>query len=341
MGVSLPLIRRFGVQILNALRFLRRQDTVHCDLKPENVLLCTPGRSAIKLVDFGSACFEAQPAYTYIQSRFYRSPEVLLGLPYHCAIDMWSFGCLLAELYTGNPLFPGESQIELNPHPHLPPVTRHPFTRTFTLHPSPPPPPFTLTQARTRSSSSHASWRSSDPLPLTWPTSARAGRTFSTPRASLGSSPTPRVRSAVQPRQTSCPPSAAKTSVSSASWRAACVGRPPSASHQRMLCATIGSWSSQRRHTPHLEQPSPNGRAPAAAQILGLLVVAALASARAAASSGRRATGGLMAVAALERHRATPGVSRREGQATRFPPKQRASLAPSSILSTNRVRRCR
>ncbi len=46
--------------------------------------------------------------YTYIQSRFYRSPEVILGLPYEMAIDMWSLGCILAELLTGCPLFPGE-----------------------------------------------------------------------------------------------------------------------------------------------------------------------------------------------------------------------------------------
>ena len=50
--------------------------------------------------------------YTYIQSRFYRSPEVILGLPYDVGIDMWSFGCILAELYTGYPLFPGENEVE-------------------------------------------------------------------------------------------------------------------------------------------------------------------------------------------------------------------------------------
>ena len=50
--------------------------------------------------------------YTYIQSRFYRSPEVILGSPYGVEIDMWSFGCILAELYTGYPLFPGENEAE-------------------------------------------------------------------------------------------------------------------------------------------------------------------------------------------------------------------------------------
>ena len=48
--------------------------------------------------------------YSYIQSRFYRSPEVLLGVPYNGAIDMWSFGCVCAEMFLGLPLFPGVSQ---------------------------------------------------------------------------------------------------------------------------------------------------------------------------------------------------------------------------------------
>jgi serine/threonine protein kinase len=50
--------------------------------------------------------------YTYIQSRFYRSPEVILGMNYHMAIDIWSLGCILAELYTGFPIFPGENEQE-------------------------------------------------------------------------------------------------------------------------------------------------------------------------------------------------------------------------------------
>jgi serine/threonine protein kinase len=61
----------------------------------------------IKLIDFGSACFEGQTAHTYIQSRFYRSPEVLLGLTYDSAIDMWSLGCVAAELFLGLPILPG------------------------------------------------------------------------------------------------------------------------------------------------------------------------------------------------------------------------------------------
>jgi len=54
----------------------------------------------------------AATVYTYIQSRFYRAPEVILGLPYTTAIDMWSLGCIIAELHTGYPLFPGENEVE-------------------------------------------------------------------------------------------------------------------------------------------------------------------------------------------------------------------------------------
>lgn len=78
----------------------------------ENVLLKQRGSSSIKVIDFGSSCYSHQRVYTYLQSRFYRSPEVILGLPYGTPIDMWSLGCILAELYTGCPLFPGEDEIE-------------------------------------------------------------------------------------------------------------------------------------------------------------------------------------------------------------------------------------
>jgi dual specificity protein kinase YAK1 len=79
-------------------------------LKPENILLRSLEVPSIKVIDFGSACLENQQTYSYIQSRFYRSPEVLLGLKYTTAIDMWSFGCIVAELFLGLPIFPGNSE---------------------------------------------------------------------------------------------------------------------------------------------------------------------------------------------------------------------------------------
>lgn len=109
-GLSLPLIKCFARQILNALEYIRTLQIVHCDLKPENVLLINPKKAGIKLIDFGSSCFISERLHTYIQSRFYRAPEIMLGIPYTPAIDMWSLGCILAELYSGQPLWPGESE---------------------------------------------------------------------------------------------------------------------------------------------------------------------------------------------------------------------------------------
>nr|AXF50741.1 protein kinase [Inonotus obliquus] len=111
-GFSTTLIRRFTSQMLLSLSLMRHHRIVHCDLKPENVLLRHPAKSAIKVIDFGSSCLEHEKVYTYIQSRFYRSPEVILGMNYSMAIDMWSLGCILAELFTGYPIFPGENEQE-------------------------------------------------------------------------------------------------------------------------------------------------------------------------------------------------------------------------------------
>jgi dual specificity tyrosine-phosphorylation-regulated kinase 2/3/4 len=111
-GLSSSLIRRFANQIAQALKLLSRYQIIHCDLKPENILLKQPSRSCIKIIDFGSSCMVDKRVYTYIQSRFYRAPEIILGIPYTTAIDMWSFGCILVELHTGYPLFPGESEAE-------------------------------------------------------------------------------------------------------------------------------------------------------------------------------------------------------------------------------------
>ncbi|XP_001606660.1 serine/threonine-protein kinase minibrain [Nasonia vitripennis] len=113
-GVSLNLTRKFAQQLCTALLFLSTPELniIHCDLKPENILLCNPKRSAIKIVDFGSSCQLGQRIYQYIQSRFYRSPEVLLGIPYDLAIDMWSLGCILVEMHTGEPLFSGANEVD-------------------------------------------------------------------------------------------------------------------------------------------------------------------------------------------------------------------------------------
>ncbi|XP_078490188.1 dual specificity tyrosine-phosphorylation-regulated kinase 1A isoform X1 [Ciona intestinalis] len=111
-GVSINLTRKFAQQLCTALLFLSTPEIniIHCDLKPENILLCNPKRSAIKIIDFGSSCRLGERIYQYIQSRFYRSPEVLLGIPYDTAIDMWSLGCILVEMHTGEPIFAGSNE---------------------------------------------------------------------------------------------------------------------------------------------------------------------------------------------------------------------------------------
>jgi len=112
-GYHLKRIQNYALQLLNCLAVLRKENIIHCDLKPENILLDLNNRNSIKVIDFGSSCFGNEKVYTYIQSRFYRSPEVILGLSYNTSIDMWSLGCILAELYTGHPLFPGDNEIDL------------------------------------------------------------------------------------------------------------------------------------------------------------------------------------------------------------------------------------
>lgn len=109
-GFSLQLVRKFAHSMLQCLDALSKNKIIHCDLKPENILLKQQGRSGIKVIDFGSSCYDHQRIYTYIQSRFYRAPEVILGSKYGMPIDMWSLGCILAELLTGYPLYPGEDE---------------------------------------------------------------------------------------------------------------------------------------------------------------------------------------------------------------------------------------
>jgi dual specificity tyrosine-phosphorylation-regulated kinase 2/3/4 len=91
----MDMIRRISIQILQGLLFLKRQNIIHCDLKPENILLKQENKSGIKIIDLGSGCFEDEQIYTYIQSRFYRAPEIILGITYTSAIDIWSMGCIL------------------------------------------------------------------------------------------------------------------------------------------------------------------------------------------------------------------------------------------------------
>ena len=102
---NVPRLQKITKQILNALHFIHELNLIHCDLKPENILIKSYSRSEIKVIDFGSSCFIHDHLSSYVQSRSYRAPEVILGCKYDYKIDMWSLGCILAELFTGYVLF--------------------------------------------------------------------------------------------------------------------------------------------------------------------------------------------------------------------------------------------
>lgn len=114
VGVNFETLRLFLSQLLRTLDVLRQSEVIHCDLKPENILLENLDTAQVKIIDFGSACQLHYPVYSYVQSRFYRAPEVLLGCPeYDSKIDMWSLGCIAGELFLGIPLFPGQNEMNM------------------------------------------------------------------------------------------------------------------------------------------------------------------------------------------------------------------------------------
>ncbi|GAB2247694.1 hypothetical protein Droror1_Dr00007576 [Drosera rotundifolia] len=110
---TMPRLQSITIQVLEAIQFLHGLGLIHCDLKPENILVKSYSRCEVKVIDLGSSCFETDHLCSYVQSRSYRAPEVILGLPYDKKIDIWSLGCILAELCTGNVLFQNDSPATL------------------------------------------------------------------------------------------------------------------------------------------------------------------------------------------------------------------------------------
>uniref|UniRef100_A0A9J7Z255 non-specific serine/threonine protein kinase n=1 Tax=Cyprinus carpio carpio TaxID=630221 RepID=A0A9J7Z255_CYPCA len=107
------VVRNISFQILQGLSFIHKHGFFHRDMKPEN-LLCM-GPELVKIADFGLAReIRSRPPYTdYVSTRWYRAPEVLLRSPvYSSPIDIWAVGCIIAELYTLRPLFPGNSEVD-------------------------------------------------------------------------------------------------------------------------------------------------------------------------------------------------------------------------------------
>ncbi|XP_029766717.1 cyclin-dependent kinase-like 5 isoform X3 [Terrapene carolina triunguis] len=113
-GVPPEKVKSYIYQLIKAIHWCHKNDIVHRDIKPENLLISHC--DVLKLCDFGFArnLSEGSNAnYTeYVATRWYRSPELLLGAPYGKSVDMWSVGCILGELSDGQPLFPGESEID-------------------------------------------------------------------------------------------------------------------------------------------------------------------------------------------------------------------------------------
>jgi len=87
------------------LKYTKNKGIIHCDLKPENILFIDESWADIKIIDFGASCENFESGFTYIQSRAYRAPEVVLGIPYSHPIDMWAVGCILFEIIMDQQLF--------------------------------------------------------------------------------------------------------------------------------------------------------------------------------------------------------------------------------------------
>jgi len=108
------LVKSYARQMLEGLAFCHSHRVLHRDLKPQNLLIDRKGK--IKLADFGLARAFAPPINTLtheIVTLWYRAPEVLLGCTrYSCGVDIWSIGCIIAEMVTRSPLLPGDSEID-------------------------------------------------------------------------------------------------------------------------------------------------------------------------------------------------------------------------------------
>ncbi|SPO34641.1 related to mRNA splicing-associated serine-threonine protein kinase [Pseudozyma flocculosa] len=113
VGLNLMAVKSYAHQMFAALCLLRKANLMHADIKPDNILV-NDAKNLLKVCDLGSASDLSEMEITpYLVSRFYRAPEIILGQPYDCAIDVWSIGCTLYELATGKILFPGRSNNQM------------------------------------------------------------------------------------------------------------------------------------------------------------------------------------------------------------------------------------
>lgn len=112
--IPISFIKLYMYQLFRSLAYIHSLGICHRDIKPQNLLL-DPESGVLKLCDFGSAkhLVQGEPNVSYICSRYYRAPELIFGATdYTTNIDVWSAGCVLAELLLGQPIFPGDSGVD-------------------------------------------------------------------------------------------------------------------------------------------------------------------------------------------------------------------------------------
>jgi len=112
--IPISYIKLYMYQLFRSLAYIHALGVCHRDIKPQNLLL-DPESGVLKLCDFGSAkhLVRGEPNVSYICSRYYRAPELIFGATdYTTNIDVWSAGCVLAELLLGQPIFPGDSGVD-------------------------------------------------------------------------------------------------------------------------------------------------------------------------------------------------------------------------------------
>ena len=106
-GLPIKILKVVAKQMLSCLSSFDKIQMCHGDFKPENIFIKDLKSMKVKVGDFGCSFVGKMENPGYMQSRFYRAPEIIMGLPCDCSIDMWSFGCIICEMYTGAPLFQG------------------------------------------------------------------------------------------------------------------------------------------------------------------------------------------------------------------------------------------
>ncbi|OHT14886.1 CMGC family protein kinase [Tritrichomonas foetus] len=113
IGFELKIIQNVLKSVLQTLSVFDTLQIIHCDVKPENILQNATNNQLYTLIDFGLCSIVKEQFITYIQSRFYRSPEVIFNDNITTKADIWSLGCVAGELFLGVPLFPCSSEVQL------------------------------------------------------------------------------------------------------------------------------------------------------------------------------------------------------------------------------------